>query len=193
MPSTDVPPEAFPPLTKNIGWLRKRNCPRWFLSVGLTAGGTLPANPLIAQALATLKLMEQRGSGFARMRHAMLNHGLDAPDFGEQDGYFVVTFPGPNGHSDRLRVPEDTPRLVSPAIEAQLNDRQRKIVRHVAETGSVNRRWCVVQFKVANDTAGRDLKSLLDLGVLVPQGKARAVRYILANQRESTDNRPTLS
>jgi len=29
--------------------------------------------------------------------------------------------------------------------------------------------------------------------VLVPQGKARAVRYILANQRESTDNRPTLS
>jgi predicted HTH transcriptional regulator len=33
-------------------------------------------NPLIAQALATLKLMEQRGSGFARMRDAMLNHSL---------------------------------------------------------------------------------------------------------------------
>ncbi len=172
---------GYPPAPLTLAKLRKGNyraCSR---------------NPLMAQALATLKLMEQRGSGFARMRDAMLNHGLDAPDFGEQDGYFVVTFPGPNGNYDRLRVPEDTPRLVSPAIEAQLNDRQRKIVRHVAETGSVNRRWCVVQFKVANDTAGRDLKSLLDLGVLVPQGKARAVRYILANQRESTDNRPTLS
>jgi hypothetical protein len=53
---------------------------------------------LIAQALATLKLMEQRGSGFARMRDAMLNHGLDAPVFAEQDGFFVVTFPGPNGN-----------------------------------------------------------------------------------------------
>ena len=37
--------------------------------------------PVIAQALATLKLMEQRGSGFARMHDAMLNHGLDAPAF----------------------------------------------------------------------------------------------------------------
>ena len=30
-------------------------------------------NPVMAQAFATLKLMEQRGSGFARMRDAMLN------------------------------------------------------------------------------------------------------------------------
>jgi ATP-dependent DNA helicase RecG len=36
-------------------------------------------NSVIAQALATLKRMDQRGSGFARMRDAMLNHGLDAP------------------------------------------------------------------------------------------------------------------
>ena len=172
---------GYPPAPLTLAKLRKGNyraCSR---------------NPLIAQALATLKLMEQRGSGFARMRDAMLNHGLEAPVFAEQDGFFVVTFPGPNGNYERLKVPEGTPRLVYPAIEAQLNDRQKKIVRHVIETGSVNRRWCVVQFKVANDTAGRDLKSLTDLGLLVPQGRARAVRYVLANQRESTDNRPTLS
>ena len=60
-------------------------------------------NPVIAQTLATFKLMEQRGSGFARMRDAMLNHGLDSPTFTEQDGYFVVTFPGPNGNYDRLK------------------------------------------------------------------------------------------
>ena len=49
--------------------------------------------------------MEQRGSGLARMRDAMLNHGLDAPTFTEQDGYFVVTFPGPNGNYDRIKTP----------------------------------------------------------------------------------------
>ena len=178
MPSTDVPPEAFPPLTKNIGWLRKRNCPRWFLSVGLTAGGTLPANPLIAQALATLKLMEQRGSGFARMRHAMLNHGLDAPDFGEQDGYFVVTFPGPNGNYDRLKVPEGADRLVSPAIEDQLNDRQKQILVEVQKVGSVTSGWCRRRFGVAYQTVYRDLGGLVELGLLVAVGRGRSTKYV---------------
>jgi predicted HTH transcriptional regulator len=148
-------------------------------------------NPVIAQTLATLKLMEQRGSGFARMRDAMLNHGLEGPAYAEQDGYFVVTFAGPNGNYDRLKTPEGAARLVPPAVEARLNERQKQIVRHVIEAGSVNRHWCVVHFKVANDTAGRDLKFLTEMGVLVSQGKARAVRYVLASQRKPTDNRPT--
>jgi ATP-dependent DNA helicase RecG len=69
-------------------------------------------NPVIAQTLATFKLMEQRGSGFARMRDAMLNHGLNAPAFSEQDGYFLVTFPGPNGDYDRLKLPENATGLI---------------------------------------------------------------------------------
>jgi predicted HTH transcriptional regulator len=55
------------------------------------------------------------------MRDAMLNHGLDAPAFSEQDGYFVATFPGPNGNYDRLKTPESAPGLISPAVEARLN------------------------------------------------------------------------
>ena len=122
-------------------------------------------NPVIAQTLATFKLMEQRGSGFARMRDAMLNHGLAAPAFTEQDGYFVVTFPGPHGNYDRLKVPAGAMGLVTPSLEAQLNERQKKIVVHVQKAGVVTRGWCVARFKVANDTAGRDLKELTELGV----------------------------
>ncbi len=147
-------------------------------------------NPVIAQTLVTSKLMEQRGSGFARMRDAMLNHGLDAPNFAEQDGYFVLTFLGPNGNYDRLKVPDNRAALIPPALEAQLNARQKRIFRHVMKTGSVTRRWCVVRFKIANDTAGRDLKALTELGILAAQGKARAVRYVLRQRLESTDNRP---
>lgn len=45
--------------------------------------------------------MEQRGSGFARMREAMLNHGLEAlRTLGQQDGFFVVTLPGPAGNRE---------------------------------------------------------------------------------------------
>ena len=88
---------GYPPAPLTLAKLRKGNyraCSR---------------NPVIAQALATLKLMEQRGSGFARMHDAMLNHGLDAPAFSEHDGYFVVTFPGPNGNYERLKVAEGLP------------------------------------------------------------------------------------
>jgi predicted HTH transcriptional regulator len=160
----------------------------------LRRGGYRPCsrNPLIAQTLATLAVMEQRGSGFARMREAMLNHGLDEPRIDQQDGFFVVTLPGPNGNYDRLTIPAGTMGLITPAIESQLNERQRKIVIHVQKVGVVTRGWCVAKFNVANDTAGRDLKELTELGVLSLQGKGRAVRYVLRNTAaESTDNRPT--
>lgn len=141
-------------------------------------------NPVIAQTLATLKLMEQRGSGFARMRDAMLNHGLDAPTFSEQDGYFLVTFPGPNGNYDRLRVPEGTKGLIAPAIERQLNKRQKKIVTEVQKTGFVTSGWCRKNLPVVYDTIRRDLMELVKLGLLESQGRGRNARYILKVSRE---------
>ena len=42
---------------------------------------------------------------------------------------------------------------------------------------------------LANDTAGRDLKGLTELGLLELIGKGRAVRYVV----KTTDNRPTKS
>lgn len=156
---------GYPPAPLTLSKLRKGNyraCSR---------------NPLLAQALATLKLMEQRGSGFARMRDAMLNHGLDAPTFAEQDGYFIVTFPGPNGNYDRIKTPETAAGLVSPAVEAQLNDRQKKIMAQVAQTGLVTNRWCVTNLNVVKDTAHRDLVDLVNRGLLVRTGRGRNVAY----------------
>ena len=121
----------------------------------------------------------------------MLDHGLDAPAIQlntQPPGYFVLTFPGPDGNYNWLEdCPANTTGFVTPAIEAQLNKRQKQIMRRVIEAGSVNRRWCVTRFKVANDTAGRDLK-FLTIRLSVSQGKARAVRYVLADLA----NRPTI-
>jgi predicted HTH transcriptional regulator len=160
---------GYPPAPLTLAKLRKGNyraCSR---------------NPLIAQTLATLKLMEQRGSGFARMRDAMLNHGLDAPAFSEQDGYFVVTFPGPNGNYDRLKVPEGAVGPITPAIEAQLNDRQKQIMAHVITQGSVTNRWCRSRFHVVYNTAYRDVQGLVHLGLLQPVGTGRSVKYIISS------------
>ena len=146
----------------------------------LRRGGYRPCsrNPLIAQTLATLEVMEQRGSGFARMREAMLNHGLNEPEIEQQDGFFVVTLPGPAGNYDRIKVPTGLTGPITPAIESQLNERQKRVMSQVLAAGTVTRGWCVAAFGIANDTAGRDLKALTELGLLEAHGKGRAVRYV---------------
>jgi predicted HTH transcriptional regulator len=147
----------------------------------LRKGGYRPCsrNPLIAQTLATLDVMEQRGSGFARMTDAMLNHGLDAPKISQEDGFFVVTLAGPAGNYDRLKVPLGVTGAITPAVEALLNKRQRAILLHVQKSGAVTSGWCRKRFGVAYLTVNRDLVALVDLNLLQPVGRGRSTRYVL--------------
>lgn len=135
-------------------------------------------NPVLAQCLSYFHRIEERGSGFRRMRDQMLNHGLDKPLIGTDTGYFQVTFPGPGENLDIIRVPESQ-LLVTPAIEAQLNERQQKILKHVVETGSVTTGWCMKTFNVSRDTAHRNIVALVKWNILVRQGSGRGVVYVL--------------
>jgi len=138
-------------------------------------------NPLIAQTLATLDKMEQRGSGFARMRDAMLDHGLDEPELDQQDGFFVVTLPGTDGNYDRIRMPASIEGAITPAIEARLNERHKRMV-HLLTTGEeLTSRRCESEFGVTRETATRDFALLLELGIAEKLGKGRSVRYVLAH------------
>jgi len=134
-------------------------------------------NPVIAECMAALDLMEQRGTGFERMRAAMRDHGLDNYKLDQRDGYFKVTLPGPDGNFDRLRTPADAKVLVPPSIETQLNERQRRIMVQVQEEGKVTSGWCRDTFGVTYNTAYRDLSDLVERGLLVQHGKGRATRY----------------
>jgi ATP-dependent DNA helicase RecG len=78
---------------------------------------------------------------------------------------------------------EETRLSVTPALEAQLNKRQRKIMEHVLESGSVTTGWCMKTFRVVRDTAHRDLVNLVELNLLVPKGAGRGAAYVL---REGT-------
>ena len=133
-------------------------------------------NPVLAQCLSYFHRIEERGSGFRRMRDQMLNHGLEQPLLGTDTGYFQVTFPGPGGKLDRIRVPE-TGLAVTPAIEARLSERQKKIVAQVAKDGHVTSGWCVRHLNVVKDTAHRDLVELVEIGLLVRTGRGRNVAY----------------
>jgi len=135
-------------------------------------------NPVLAQCLSYFHRIEERGSGFRRMREQMLVHGLEQPLIGTDTGYFQVIFSGPGDNLDRLRVPDARLR-VTPAVEARLNERQRKILVHAVETGSVTTGWCMEALSVARDTAHRDLVDLVELGLLARLGSGRSAAYVL--------------
>ena len=139
-------------------------------------------NPVLAQCLSYFHRIEERGSGFRRMRDQMLNHGLDQPLLGTDTGYFQISFPGPSDNIERLRVPE-TQMLVTPSIEAQLNGRQKKILAHVVESGSVTSGWCFKEFGVVYNTAYRDLNALVNLGVIKQEGRGRGVKYTIQGNK----------
>jgi hypothetical protein len=65
--------------------------------------------------------------GFHQMRELMLNHGLDQPLLATDTGNFQITFPGLGENPDRIRVPATRP-AVRPPNDAQLNERQRKML-----------------------------------------------------------------
>ncbi|WP_410509961.1 helix-turn-helix domain-containing protein [Methanosarcina hadiensis] len=135
-------------------------------------------NPVLAQCLSYFHRIEERGSGFRRMRDQMLNHGLEKPLLGTDTGYFQVIFPGPGENLDCILVPEA--RLsVTLAIEAQLNERQKEIINYVLENGGVSSGWCRERFNVAYQTVYRDLNGLKDLGILKQEGSGRSTRYVM--------------
>lgn len=135
-------------------------------------------NPVLAQCLSYFHRIEERGSGFRRMRDQMLDHGLDQPLISTDTGYFQITFPGPGDNIERLRVPEER-LIVTPAVESKLNERQRKALAEVLKSGFVSSGWLVKELGVTYDTANRDLKGLAELQILIRQGLGRSARYVL--------------
>jgi ATP-dependent DNA helicase RecG len=138
-------------------------------------------NPVLAQNLSYFHRIEERGSGFRRMRERMLDHGLDQPIIATDTGYFQVIFPGPGEDIERITVPEKG-LLVTPTIEARLNERQKAMVSILVRGEQLTSRRCEMEFGVTRDTANRDFTLLAELGVAKQEGKGRATHYILVQK-----------
>jgi len=135
-------------------------------------------NPVLAQCLSYFHRIEERGSGFRRMREQMLNHGLDQPLLGTDTGYFQVTFPGPGDDIDRIQVPE-TSLLVTPAVEAQLNKRQKDMVNRLTSGEELTSRKCQKLYKLSPQAVYEDFQKLIGLGIVRKVGSGRSTRYEL--------------
>jgi predicted HTH transcriptional regulator len=146
-------------------------------------------NPLISQGLVFLRRMEERGTGIRRMRNAMLDHGLDAPQVALDDDSFVLTLPGPADDLSRIRTPEATDLSLPPSVTDELNKRQIRIAQRLVSGENLSSAELQKDFQVTRDTIARDMSLLIELKLAQKTGQARATRYIhgSANRQVSSD------
>jgi len=133
-------------------------------------------NPVLAQCLSYFHRIEERGSGFRRMHDHMLNHGLDQPLLGTDMGYFQITFPGPGENIERLRVPVKR-LLITPAVETQLNERQKDMVSRLVGGEELTSRRCQELYNLSPQAVYEDFQKLIGLGIARKIGSGRSTRY----------------
>lgn len=121
-------------------------------------------NPHLADAFHLAGLVERWGTGTTRMIDAMQHAGLPAPTFAEDGGGFRVTF---------------TRELFPPELLARLNERQQRALTYLRQHPTITNAQYRELTGAPDRTASLDLKSLLELGVLIREGKGRNVAYRL--------------
>lgn len=140
----------------------------------LLKGIHLPRNTVICRRLHDVGEMEEYGTGLAKMKQWMEDHGLAGPEFESLAGSFRVTFYGPGDQLLDL-VPEEG---VTDLREMGLNERQIEALRlminerRVLKTGEY-----VALFKVSRKMAYLDLNDLMERGLARRGGRGPGTHY----------------
>ena len=121
--------------------------------------------------------MEKYGTGIAKMKLVMEEHGLNPPVLTQPGDFFRAIFysPGENILDLASNIPDehqiDLRRL-------GLNRRQIEVLTIMINEGAVisNREYRNL-FKVSNKTAATDLSTLVKKGMATSRGRGRNVSY----------------
>jgi ATP-dependent DNA helicase RecG len=131
-------------------------------------------NPLIANYLYDIFYIEKWGTGIARMRRLMREHGLAEPRLEELGDFFAVTLYGPGDRILNLIPEEGVTDLHAPG----LNDRQIEALRLMVNEGRGLSNTDYRQlFKVSKNTASRDLKAWVKTGWVKASGAGKGTHY----------------
>jgi len=127
-------------------------------------------NPIIVEVFRDLGgFIEKMGTGIQRMARAMEEHGLPRPRFEELGDEFRVTLIGPGE-----RFMEKTPGLVR---KMELNDRQRQALAYIRQHGRITRREYETLTGVRHSLANRELRDLVDKGMVSRRGTGQQIHY----------------
>lgn len=151
----------------------------------MRSGKLLPCsrNPVLAQGLRLLGLMEELGTGVVRMKQFMRDHGLKAPEYAYRDGHFVVTFRGPGKAIGLLNVQHATPVFEArPAIIDMLTKNQKAILHELLAKSQVQVPELAIALHVTEQSVRKDMAKLMKLKLIEKHGAARATYYVIKEQ-----------
>lgn len=123
---------------------------------------TVRRNRMIADLLYRAKFVERIGSGIRRMESALEANGNPPMEIAATN-FFVVKF------LPRVEARQGVP----------LSSRQNRIYQIVKERGEISKAAAAGLVGVSGDTALRDIKVLIQHGLLTQEGRGKATRYVL--------------
>ena len=128
---------------------------------------TYHRNPKVADIFYRAGLIERYGSGVERIIAAFCDAGMPPPEFSSMPLGFILTMRKDMLNESSLR-------------EMGLNDRQVLAVKWIKEKGSITSSECRTLTGVSVATALRDLRALVDSGILEKGGASKKkTQYIL--------------
>ena len=142
-------------------------------------GAHVTRNETLCRRFRDIGEMEQFGTGIAKMKRLMREHGLTEPTFEERSSFFKVTFQGPGD-----RILDLVPRAgVVDLRELGLNERQIEALRLMVNEGMdfTNERYRE-RFNVSQATAYRDLLQLVEKDLIQERGRYRDKVYFYSRE-----------
>ena len=131
-------------------------------------------NHAVVRLLEDHGLVEQRGIGIDRMVREMLASGLERPVFRDSLTSFLVVL------KNHTMMDDDAYRWLSSFADYRLSDHQRIALVYVWRTGKIVNRDYQRLNSVSTVPATRDLRKLVELGLLQQHGTRGAAYYTLA-------------
>ena len=137
-------------------------------------GSHVLRNERIANLLYDIGYIEKWGTGIKRMKDSMSTHGLKEPRFEERERFFKVTFHGPSDEILNLVKSKDIVNL----RDLKINERQIEALKlMVNEKVKMTIREYKEKFRISEKTAKRDIKKLVDFGLVVKRGVKKGAYF----------------
>jgi ATP-dependent DNA helicase RecG len=141
-------------------------------------------NRRIGDFLKGLDLTEGRGTGFPLIYDEMAKNGSPKPIFetDEDRTYFATTLPVHERYNEVDEQSDKSTKKISKKEPIKkLSDRQQKAVDYVRKNGSISNKTYQDINNCSDATAKRDLKEMVELGILKSSGKGRGLIYLIGS------------
>ncbi len=133
-------------------------------------------NPRIVRVLFEMGYIEEIGMGLDNVYRWLAEAGQPKPALRDTGGSFIITLYG----LDMERALAEERAKVMDLARLGLNERQQGAIVYLREQERITNREYRSLFEVSYDTAYRDLRDLLEKGLVKRQGKGRATYYVLS-------------